>query len=371
MADLRPRKGATKRGDVSYWVERRGTGEVPYASDEITYRLDFYWNHVEPAERHEQETLRPSQVGQSDWQGDLHEMRAGERRYIWGRMQNGNNCDHFGCSAGPEPYTAVLEVLSVTPHHDALPGRMRILAHPLRVVDGDVEAPLPSGPVQHIEQISVVGDVVELHVKSPPYGMRVEAYPLVELRARLAHARAVRAIGTLDLDEAKTHLDEALSIDPELDEARAHRAAIANTADDVAILAKRNPVWLAWFARTDRFARPLTKQLPAPVAGGKIGSPNDFAVYVEPTNRWIGVAVVPGFNGETMRIFDRATGALVTNIPLDKRGIRALVTLGFHDASATLLRDEEDLQTARIDALSVARWRHDNVSDVRVTLLPR
>ncbi len=93
-------------------------------------------------------------------------------------------------------------------------------------------------------------------------------------------------------------------------------------------------------------------------------------MYVEPTNRWIGVPVVPGYNGETMRIFDRATGALVTNIPLDKRGIRALVTLGFRDAAATLLRNEKDLQTARIDALAIARWRRDSYSDVSVTRLP-
>jgi hypothetical protein len=370
LADLRPRKGATKRGEVSYWVERKGTGEVPYASDEIRYRMEFYWHHKRPIERTEEETLRPSQVGGNDWHGDLHEMRVGERRYIWGRMQNGNHCDHFGCGEGPEPYTAVLEVLSVTPHHDALPGRMRIRAHPLRVVDGDVEAPLPSGPVEYIDRIAVVGDVVELHVKSPPYDLRVEAFSIAQLRARLAHARGVRAIHALDLDDARQHLDEALAIDPDLDEARAHRAAIAGTTDDLAMLAKKNPVWLAWFVRTDRFAKPLTKQLPAAVPGGKIGKPDEFGVYVEPTSRWIGVPVVPIYGGDTMRIFDRATGALVTNIPLDKRGIRALVTLGFRDAAAALLRDEHDLQTARIDTLAIARWRRDNISDVSVTRLP-
>ena len=370
LADLRPRKGATKRREVTYWIEQKGTGDVPYASDEIKYRMTLYWNHVEPAEHTENETLRTSQLGTNDWQGDLHEMRVGERRYVWGRMQNGNNCSHFGCEGGPDPYTAVIEVLSVIPHHDPLPDRMRIRAHPLRVVDGDLEAPLPSGPLQYIDRIVVVRDVVEVHVQSSPYGMRIETYPIVELRARLVHARAVRAIRSLDLDDAKQLLDAALAIDPDLDEARAHRAAIAGNTEDIAVLLKRNPVWLAWFARTDPFAKPLTKRLPPARAGGKIGTANVFAIYVEPTNRWIGVPVVPGFGGETMRIFDRATGALVTSIPLDKRGIRALVTLGFRDAAATLLRDEDDLQTARIDTLAVARWRHDSISDVSVTLLP-
>ena len=367
-ADLRPRKSATKRGDVSYWIERRGSGEVPYASDEITYRMDFYWNHVQPAERREEETLRLSQLGGTDWQGNLHDMRVGERRYVWGLMQNGNNCDHFGCGTGPEPYTAVIELVSVTPHHDAMPGRMRIRSHPLRVVDGDVEAPLPSDPIQYIEHIAVAGDAVELRVKSLPYGMFTVRFRLAELRARLAHARAVRAIRALDLDEAQQHLDEALAIDPNLDEALAHRATLGNPGD-LAALAKRNPVWLAWFVRTDRFARQLTKQLPAPLRG-RIGTATDFAVYVEPTNRWIGVPVVPGYGNDMMRIYDRATGVLATTLPLDKRGTRALVALGFRAAPTTLIRDEQDLQTTRVDALAIARGRRDNVSDVIVTRLP-
>jgi hypothetical protein len=48
-----------------------------------------------------------------------------------------------------------------------------------------------------------------------------------------------------------------------------------------------------------------------------------------------------------------------------------LVALGFRATPATLARDESDLQTTGIDALWIGRWRHDNVSDVLVTRLPR
>lgn len=369
-ADLRPRKDASKRGDVAFWIERRGTGDVPYASDEITYRVDFYWNHREPVET-TKETARVSQlVGGTDWLTDLGEMRVGERRYVWGRMQNGNHCDHFGCGIGPEPYTAIVELERVTPHHDPLPGRMRIAAHPLRVVDGEASALLPSDPIKHIDRIEVGGGVVTLHLQLNPYGMRADSFTIAELRARLTHARAVSALRAGDVEAAQPLLDEALATDPDLRDARAHRAALGN-ADDLARLVRQNPVWLAWFARTDPFAKALVKQLPAPVPGGRIEATQDLVLHVEPTNRWIGVSVVPGYGGEAMRVFDRATGALVATIPLDKRGIRALVTLGFRPTPTKLDRDETDLQTTRIDRLAVARWRHEPTSDVRVTLLPK
>src|SRR5512139_2585258 len=94
-------------------IVRPGTGEPAGPTDTITYRVDFYWHRKEPSERSEQTQRVADLMPNSAWYADLREMRAGERRSVWGRQQNGNNCDHFGCSPGPEPYTAVVELLAI------------------------------------------------------------------------------------------------------------------------------------------------------------------------------------------------------------------------------------------------------------------
>jgi hypothetical protein len=74
-------------------VDRPGSGDVPHDADQLTYRIDFAWQH-EPVERTER-TVRGSEIALNDeHRADLLAMRVGEVRRVWGHAVDGNQCDH-------------------------------------------------------------------------------------------------------------------------------------------------------------------------------------------------------------------------------------------------------------------------------------
>jgi hypothetical protein len=329
-------------------------------------------------------------------------MRVGEVRRIWGHGVDGNWCDHFGC-APPQPFTARIELVSVTSHHDALPGELRIAAHPLRVVDGTTTAELPGDYVSTIREVRLKNGIVSIEVTYEP-GTRVATitFALDELRARLLDKRAMLAFVRGHTRTAATLLDQALTLWPNLDEGSVHRAAVllrregasaANAAlHDVAVT---NPVWLAWKLRADRSLAPLrtlpvVRELDKP--DGEIDTTaiqeNTLVVLAEPTGEFLAVHATPTYGGEVMRIIHRASGSVVASIPVRceapaelsdagvKRcrsvsiGARVLQRLGF--APIAEAARSGDLQTVSFDNLRISRWiqKQGRASDITVDAAP-
>lgn len=60
-------------------VERPGSGNVPHDADQLTYRIEFAWQH-QPVERTER-TVRSSEIALNDeYRAELLAMRVGEVR---------------------------------------------------------------------------------------------------------------------------------------------------------------------------------------------------------------------------------------------------------------------------------------------------
>jgi hypothetical protein len=363
-------------------VERAGTGEVPHEADLLTYRIDFAWQH-EPAKRTEG-TVRGSEIAlKYEYHADLMAMRVGEVRRVWGHGVDGNWCDHFGC-APAQRFSARIELVAVTSHHDPLPGGLRIAAHPLRVVDGAISAELPGDYAWTIREVRLKNSMVSLEVTYEP-GTRVATitFALDELRARLLDSRAVRALARGNTRIATTLLEKALALWP-LDEASVHLAAAllrraGTTAANEALhdVAVTNPVWLAWKLRADRSlaslrALPVVRALDQP--HGELHATavqeHTLLVLAEPTGQFLAVHATPTYGGDVMRIIRRASGDVVASIPVRCEvpvatqsiercssttvGARALQSLGFAPIAEASMSG--DLQTVRVDNLRISRW---------------
>lgn len=401
------RPATDRMGRIAVWTERTGTGEIPHEADEVRYRIEHYWDRVGPAEVDER-TEHLSAVPRNEVvHADLLAMRVGERRWFWGVMQNSNHCDHFGCGP-PQRFATLLEVLEVTSHHDALPGDLRIAAHPFRVVDGARSALLPADPVSHLEEVRLDGDHVAITVAFRPYGRTTLTFTLAELRARLAVAEAQTQRRRGDLAGAASSVARALASDATLDDAHLELAAVLAARNQPALadealapIATRNPVWLVWKLHTDRALTPLLR---SPVIRALVASPDAappmpmpiddrelvLELLSEPTGRYLAVHVTPTYGGNALRIVDRASGRIVTSLPVsceryfsdDARRERCLVAtpagrtlayLGFGLASATVLRADRQLQKSALGGLVISRSRITSglrgpASDVEVAL---
>lgn len=362
-------------------IERAGSGEVPHEADELTYRLDFAWKG-QPVE-HTEHTERGSEIALNDgYRHDLLAMRVGEVRRFSGHDVDYLTCDHFGC--GPEQaFTARLELVAVTSHHDALPGGLRIAANPLRVVDGAMAAELPGDHPSTIREVRLKNGVVSIEVTYEP-GARVATvtFAVDELRARLLDARARRVLAQ-DARRAKELAEQALAIWPDLDDARVHLAAAQLRTDGSGVangtlldVANANPVWLAWKVRADRDLAPL-RMLSVVSAldhdNGELDATatqeQSLVVLADPTGAFLAAYARPTYGGDVMRIFSRASGDLVTSIPVrcevstpvnagaiercesETVGARTLRRLGF----APIAESSDDSQTVRVDELRITR----------------
>jgi hypothetical protein len=246
-----------------------------------------------------------------------------------------------------------------------------------------VSAVLPGDDIDTLRAVHLHGDTVELEVTNEQRpGTR--RFPITELQARIADARGLAALKAGHRSAAAARFDEAIALDGVLDDAVLHRALMRPKADanaEVASVAARNPVWLAWRLRVDKRLAPLAV-LPAAraivIAGGAI-DPHDLddqvlAILTEPTGRYLAVFAVPTATDWVVRVFDRVSGARVTSIPVlcegawgeheqllrcmaRSKGALTLASLGFSRAQSFMRRADRSLQSEAIGDLVVTRRR--------------
>src|SRR5450432_681982 len=191
LGELTPPSTAHRDLGELIHVDKAGTGDPPEDSDEATYSYDVFFNRDPDHVTHEAKTRRLTETNDRI-RDNLLQMRPGEVRRIWFSEQDGNNCSHFGCEHGPDPYAARLELVSVTPHHAVLPEGMHITAWPhLGVRRGDLWAPLSPQPIQQIVETRLVSDHVTIdYVGGSPAEHASFTMSLDELRARVEDAAA-------------------------------------------------------------------------------------------------------------------------------------------------------------------------------------